>query len=237
MSAPPSAAPAAAEPAAPEAPVLAPAPPDLEAAGAEAVVAHVVRRFHPRLYVAASFQKETAVLMDMVLAIEPEARFFTLDTGVLFDETYAAWREAERRYGVTVDVYQGMSLARQAALEGDALWRRDPDRCCRIRKVSPLSEALAGVDCWITGLRREQSPTRATAPKVEYDDKHGLWKLNPLADWTERDVWSYIFRHDLPYNKLHDRGYGSIGCTHCTKPGPGREGRWAGSDRTECGIH
>ena len=217
--------------------VLAEAPPDLEDASAEEVVAHMVERFHPRLYVAASFQKETAVMMDMVLGVEPEARFFTLDTGVLFPETYAAWRETERRYGVEVDVYQGMSLARQAALEGDRLWERDPDRCCGIRKVSPLEEALAGVDAWMTGVRREQSPTRARAPKLQWDARHAVWKGNPLADWSERDVWDYIAERELPYNELHDRGYASIGCEHCTRPATGRAGRWAGRDKTECGLH
>jgi phosphoadenosine phosphosulfate reductase len=216
---------------------LAEAPPDLEAATAGEVVAHLVERFHPRLYVAASFQKETAVMMDMVLRIEPEARFFTLDTGVLFSETYAAWRETERRYDVQVDVYQGMTLARQSALEGDELWERDPDRCCAIRKVAPLHEALTSVDAWMTGVRREQSPTRALAPKLHRDRRHGVWKGNPLADWSESDVWDYIEARDLPYNELHDRGYASIGCEHCTSPADGRAGRWAGREKTECGLH
>ena len=216
---------------------LAEAPPDLDGADAEEVMAHMVERFHPRLYVAASFQKETAVMMDMILRIEPEARFFTLDTGVLFAETYAAWRDTERRYGVEVDVYQGMSLARQAALEGDELWERDPDRCCGIRKVTPLREALADVDAWMTGVRREQSPTRTRAPKLHWDARHGVWKGNPLADWSEHDVWDYIAAHGLPYNELHDRGYASIGCEHCTRPAVGRAGRWAGREKMECGLH
>ncbi len=210
---------------------------DVETASAEDVLAHALERYHPRLYIAASFQKETAVLMDMALRIEPDARFFTLDTGVLFPETYAAWRESERRYGVSVDVYQGMSLARQTANEGDELWARDPDRCCSIRKVSPLFDALSEVDAWVAGLRREQSPTRAEAAKLHWDERHSVWKANPLADWTERDVWEYVTEHDLPYNELHDRGYASIGCTHCTRPGDGRAGRWAGREKVECGLH
>lgn len=209
----------------------------LEDAAAEEVVERMLERFHPRLYVAASFQKETAVMMDMVLRVEPEARFFTLDTGVLFPETYAAWRDTERHYGVEVDAYQGISLARQAAVEGDDLWERDPDRCCSIRKVAPLREALAGVDAWMTGVRREQSPTRAQAPKVQWDAHHEVWKANPLADWSERDVWDYIAGRGLPYNELHDRGYASIGCEHCTRPASGRDGRWAGRMKTECGLH
>jgi phosphoadenosine phosphosulfate reductase len=222
---------------APGAPRLAPVPAELEGAGAEEVLDYMVERFHPRLYVAASFQKETTVVMDMILRIEPQARFFTLDTGVLFPETYAAWLEAEQRYGVEVDVYQGMTLARQAASFGDALWEQNPDRCCGIRKVAPLREALAGVDAWITGLRREQAPTRTRAAKIGWDARHEVWKANPLADWSERDVWDYIDARGLPYNDLHDRGYASIGCTHCTRPATGREGRWAGRDKVECGLH
>ena len=211
--------------------------PDLEERSAEEVLAYVVERFHPRLYVACSFQKEASVVMDMLLRIEPQARFFTLDTGVLFPETYATWRALEERYGISVEVYQGVSLARQAELHGDRLWEREPDACCAIRKVAPLEQALAGVDAWISGVRRDQSSARARTPKLTWDERHGRWKANPLADWTERDVWTYVAEHDVPYNPLHDRGYPSIGCTHCTRPGPGREGRWAGSDKDECGLH
>lgn len=213
------------------------AAPDLEGASAEEVVARMLERFHPRLSVAISFQKETAVMMDMVLRLEPEARFFTLDTGVLFAETYAAWRETESRYNVEVDVYQGMTLARQAAVEGDRLWDRDPDRCCAIRKVAPLRDALAEVDAWMTGARREQSPTRARIAKLAWDARHEVWKGNPLADWSEEDVWDYIAARDLPYNELHDRGYASIGCEHCTSPAADRAGRWAAHEKTECGLH
>jgi phosphoadenosine phosphosulfate reductase len=215
---------------------VAPAP-DLERLAAEDLLAYVAERHHPRLYVACSFQKEATVIMDMLVRIEPEARFFTLDTGVLFPETYETWRALEQRYGVKVDVYQGMSLARQAQLHGDELWNRDPDACCGIRKVEPLKDALSQVDCWVAGLRRDQSPTRADTPKLHWDEKHGLWKANPLADWTEKDVWSYIARHELPYNPLHDRGYASISCTHCTLPSEGRDGRWAGDSKLECGLH
>jgi phosphoadenosine phosphosulfate reductase len=213
------------------------AAPDLENLSAEEILEYLVERFHPRLYVACSFQKESSVIMDMLLKIAPDARFFTLDTGVLFPETYDTWRKLEDRYGVKVDVYQGMSLPRQASLHGDELWKTNPDACCGIRKVAPLKEALEDVDAWIAGLRREQSPDRASTPKLKWDDKHDLWKASPLADWSEKDVWRYISEHDLPYNELHDRGYPSIGCTHCTKPGNGRNGRWAEIDKRECGLH
>lgn len=211
--------------------------PDLEQATPQEVLEHMVEQFHPRLYVACSFQKEASVIMDMLLKIEPEARFFTLDTGVLFPETYATWRQMEERYGVRVEVYQGMSLARQANLHGEELWNSDPDSCCSIRKVNPLKEALSQVDAWISGLRRDQAPNRRSTAKLHWDSKHALWKANPLADWSEKDVWRYIAENDVPYNELHDRGYASVGCTHCTLPGAGRAGRWAGTDKIECGLH
>jgi phosphoadenosine phosphosulfate reductase len=203
----------------------------------EDLLRHVVDRFHPRLYVACSFQKESSVLIDMLVRIQPDTRFFTIDTGVLFQETYSAWRALERHYGIRIDVYRGMTLADQGGAYGEALWERNPDRCCGIRKVEPLKEALAGVDAWITGLRRDQTRSRGNAPKLHWDDRHGLYKANPLADWTEQDIWAYIATHDVPYHELHDRGYASIGCRHCTRPGPGREGRWADRDKTECGMH
>jgi phosphoadenosine phosphosulfate reductase len=215
----------------------APVGPDLESASAEEVLAHVVEQFHPRLYVACSFQKEASVIMDMLVKIEPSARFFTLDTGFLFQETTATWKALEDHYGITVEAAAGMSVADQARLHGDELWKRDPDACCGIRKVTPLRERLSTVDAWVAGLRRDQSPSRANTPKLHWDEKHGLWKANPLAEWTDRDVWSYIAENGVPYNPLHDQGYASIGCTHCTAPSVGRDGRWAGADKTECGLH
>jgi phosphoadenosine phosphosulfate reductase len=211
--------------------------PDLEHMSAEELLGYMVERFHPRLYVACSFQKESAVIMDLLLKIEPEARFFTLDTGLLFPETYETWKRVEERYDVKVDVYEGMSVARQRELHGDKLWARNPDACCGIRKVEPMREALSDVDGWVAGLRREQSPERAGTPKLQWDKRHEAWKANPLADWDERDVWAYVVENDLPYNPLHDKGYDSIGCTHCTLPGRGRDGRWAQSDKVECGLH
>lgn len=204
---------------------------------ADELVDTVLDRFGERVSLACSFQKEEAVLLDLLLAHEPKARVFALDTHVLFPETYDVWREVERRYGIRVEVYEGPSLGRQAATHGDALWERRPDLCCSIRKVEPLGRALADLDCWITGMRREQSPTRADQPKLGWDERHELWKASPLADWSDDDVWAYVREHELPYNALHDRGYASIGCTHCTLPGEGREGRWVGQDKTECGLH
>jgi phosphoadenosine phosphosulfate reductase len=196
----------------------------------EELLAEVVERFGAdRIVLACSFQKESSVLLELVLEAAPTARVVTLDTGALFPETLDTWRRVEERYGITVEGWRGEWV--------DRLWERDPDACCDMRKVQPLRRALAGADCWITGLRRDQSPSRADAPELHWDERQGLWKANPLATWTERDVWSFIMERGLPYNELHDRGYGSIGCTHCTAPGEGRAGRWAGTGRTECGLH
>ena len=198
-----------------------------ETASAEEVIAYAVKRFHPRLTMACSFQKEESVLMHMLLAACPDARVFTIDTGVLFGETLQTWKRFEERFGVSIEVFDASSP--------DEPWTID--RCCSAAKVAALQRALEGVDAWITGIRREQAPTRAAAPKLERDDARGIWKVNPIADWTEKDLWRYIHRHDLPYHPLHDQGYASIGCAPCTQPGAGREGRWAGMDKTECGIH
>jgi phosphoadenosine phosphosulfate reductase len=216
---------------------LATSHPNLDRASAEEVLEYVVDRFHPRLYVACSFQKEASVIMDMLLRIEPSARFFTLDTDLLFEETYETRRKLEERFDIEVEVYRGMSLAEQEVKHGPELWKTNPDACCGIRKVTPLKRALSTVDAWVAGLRREQSESRRFASKLGYDELHGLWKANPLADWTEAQVWAYIDKHDLPYNPLHDRGYQSIGCTHCTLPSEGRAGRWADETKTECGLH
>ena len=203
------------------------AAPDLEAASAQEVLAYAVENFHPRLTMACSFQKEESVLVHMLTEIEPDARVFTIDTGVLFPETLATWKEFEQRFGLRVEVFDARSP--------DEPWTAA--RCCGAAKVDALEQALAGVDAWITGIRREQAPTRGASPKLEQDQRRGIWKVNPLADWTEKDLWRYIHKHGLPYHPLHDRGYSSIGCEPCTQPGDGREGRWAGQDKTECGIH
>ena len=210
---------------------------DPEGLDAAALVAALTERFGGGVVLACSFQKEEAVLLELAFAADPAARVFALDTHVLFPETYAYWREVEERYATRIEVFEGPSLGRQAAEHGASLWETAPDRCCAIRKVEPLGRALAGRDCWITGVRRDQSPTRANTAKLGWDDAHGLWKASPLADWDDSRVWEFIRERDLPYNPLHDRGYASIGCTYCTMPGQGREGRWSASEKTECGLH
>jgi phosphoadenosine phosphosulfate reductase len=200
---------------------------DLERASAEEVLAYAVERFHPKLTMACSFQKEESVLAHMVSRICPELRIFTIDTGVLFEETLQTWKRFEDAFGLQIEVIDASSPTEPWTFE----------RCCSQAKVDALERALAGVDAWITGVRREQAFTRAGASKLERDEARGIWKVNPLAEWNEKDVWRYIHRHDLPYHPLHDQGYASIGCAPCTRPGAGREGRWAGLDKTECGIH
>jgi len=190
-----------------------------------------------RITVACSFQKEAVVIAHLVSEQLPNANFFTLDTGLFFPETYETWEKLETRLGITVEGRRGISLDDQTALHGAELWKTAPDRCCDLRKVRPLREHLAGADVWIAGLRRDQSEERADTPRLGWDAKHGLWKAAPLADWTERDVWNHIFEHDLPYHPLHDQGYASIGCEPCTRPGDSRDGRWAGTDKIECGLH
>jgi phosphoadenosine phosphosulfate reductase len=213
------------------------APPELESLTADEVVAWAVQTFGSQVALACSFQQEESVLLDMLAATGSGGRAFALDTGLLFPETYATQAIMEQRFGITVEAERGISLEEQAELHGAELWKSDPAACCAIRKVEPLKAKLATLDAWITGIRREQSPTRADSKKLEWDSKHDLWKINPLADWSQADVWQRISERDLPYHPLHDEGYASIGCIPCTAPGAGREGRWAGSQKTECGLH
>jgi phosphoadenosine phosphosulfate reductase len=201
--------------------------PDLEQATAEAVVAYGVEKFAPRLTMACSFQKEESVLIHMLTAVSSEPRAFTIDTGVLFPETVETQRRFEEHFGISFEVMDARSTGEP--------WTAT--NCCGAAKVEALERGLRDADAWITGIRREQAPTRAGTPKIEHDERRGIWKLNPLADWTEKDVWRYISSHDLPYHPLHDQGYASIGCAPCTQPGAGRDGRWTGQDKTECGIH
>ncbi|HEX6763214.1 MAG TPA: phosphoadenylyl-sulfate reductase [Gaiellaceae bacterium] len=202
----------------------------VEAMSAEQVVGLVVETFEGKVALACSFQKEESVLLDMLFAAAPDARVFAIDTHHLFPETHELWRTVEQRYSTTVERFAGGPV-------DDGLWETKPDLYLAIAKLEPLNRALLDLDAWITGVRRDQSPTRANAPKLGWDAAHELWKANPLADWSDEDCWAYIRERDLPYNALHDRGYASIGDTHSTIPGAGREGRWAGTDRTECGLH
>jgi len=216
--------------------------PDLEGASALEVLRWASEQYGPGLTFATGFGAEGCVVIDLIARARLPVDLFTLDTGVLFPETYELWRQLEARYGVTIrGVTPVQTIAAQELVHGPRLWEREPDRCCDLRKVRPLRAALAPFDAWITAIRREQTPERATARIVERDRKFGLVKINPLAAWTHDDVWAHIYLHDVPYNALHERGYPSIGCEPCTSavaPGESaRSGRWRGSTKNECGLH
>ncbi len=209
---------------------------------AQDVVAWVANRYAPEVVLACSFGAEDCALVDMISRHAPGVTVFYLDTELLFPETYATRDRLVARYGIRlVRVAPAQDVLQQAVEYGSALWRRDPDRCCRLRKVAPLRAALSHQRAWITGVRREQAPSRAHTRHIEWDAKFGLVKANPLAGWKAADVWRYIHDHDVPYNPLHDQGFPSIGCWPCTRavrPGEDpRSGRWAGSAKTECGLH
>ena len=209
------------------------------------VLKDAIKRFAPKIVLACSFGAEDVVLVDMVHRIDPAIPLFYLDTDFLFPETYATRDRIIQQYALQpAQVLQVRSLLtpdQQAAQHGPALWTTEPDRCCQLRKVEPLTRVLKGYEAWITGIRRDQSPTRANAGLIEWDGKFQLVKVNPLARWTWADVWTYIKVYEVPYNPLHDQNYPSIGCTHCTAPvAPGedpRAGRWKTFTKTECGLH
>jgi phosphoadenylyl-sulfate reductase (thioredoxin) len=213
-----------------------------DASPPEQILAHAVERFGPRVGFSTGFGVEGCVLIDLIARHRLPVEIFTLDTGLLFDETRALWRALEARYGVRIRaVRPSLGLEQQAALHGPRLWERDPDRCCAMRKVEPLRAALQGLDSWVTAIRRDQTRTRATARVFEREPRLGLVKVNPLASWSLEQVWRHVRFHDVPFNALHDLGYPSIGCVPCTSPvAPGedlRAGRWRNRVKTECGLH
>jgi phosphoadenosine phosphosulfate reductase len=206
------------------------------------VLAWAFETFGNSVAISSAFGVEGMALIDMASRTRKEFRLFTIDTEFLFPETYGLMDKIEQRYGVTIEkVYSLLSPEEQERQHGAALWSRDPDQCCNLRKVEPLRRKLTELNAWITSIRRDQTSARAGARKIEWDAKFGLVKVNPIADWTSKQVWSYIRMHDVPYNALHDQNYPSIGCTHCTRAvGPGedpRTGRWPGFAKTECGLH
>ncbi len=212
----------------------------LEERPPEDILAQAAERFAPRLTFATGFGKEGCALVDMVARHRLAVDLFTLDTGVLFPETYALWSRLERRYGLVIRAVRPRFTLGEAD-RIHRLWESDPDRCCEIRKVAPLRAELSGFGAWVTAIRREQTPERSTARAVEWDGKFGLVKVNPLVRWREADVEEYLARHDVPVNPLHAQGYPSIGCQPCTTPAtPGenpRSGRWRGREKKECGLH
>ena len=214
---------------------------DLEALTAEDVLRWAHEVFGDRLCLSCSWQKQSSVLVHMVSELGLDMDVIELDTHLFFKETYETRERLVKRYGLQLIRPDILTVAEQHRLEGPNLWERSPDRCCHIRKVEPLLRALDPYDAWISGIRRDQSPSRAATKKLEDSERYGVWKVQPLADWSEVDVWNYINANDIPYNPLHDAGYRSIGCIPCTRPTrpdeEERAGRWAGSDKLECGIH
>jgi phosphoadenosine phosphosulfate reductase len=211
----------------------------------EAILEWLFERYGSDVTLASAFGNTSDhVLIDMVSKVAPGTPVFYLDTDFLFPETYDLIERARAHYAGRVDLRlfrTELTPEAQAAEHGEALWERDPDKCCDIRKVQPIHVALEGKRAWITGIRRDQSPTRANAPAVQWDAKFGLAKANPLVTWAEKDAWAYIFKHNVPYNPLHDRNYPTVGCTNCTRPvgedEDQRSGRWAGQGKLECGLH
>ncbi len=215
---------------------------DFEAMPAEDILRWAYSEFGDRLCLTCSWQKQSSVLVHMVSELGLPVDVIELDTHLFFRETYETRDALVERYGLNLTHGPRIpTVAEQHRQEEPNLWESDPDRCCHIRKVEPLLEALGPYDAWISGIRRDQSPSRVGTPKVQLSERYGVLKLHPLADWDEKRVWAYIHVNEIPYNPLHDSGYRSIGCIPCTRPiAPGEEeraGRWAGSDKLECGIH
>ncbi len=222
---------------------------ELESKTAQEILVWALGEFHPRIALAASFGAEDVVVIDMLMKLNRKARVFTLDTGRLPYETYSLMEAIRERYGLAIEVYFPEAPAVEAMTRehGVNLFYRSIENrklCCHVRKVEPLGRALAGLDAWITGLRRDQAVTRTGVRKVEVDaERGGIIKVNPLADWMSEQVWAYIRAHDVPYNALHDRGYPSIGCAPCTRAvAPGEDPRagrwwWENPETKECGLH
>lgn len=201
-----------------------------------------VGRYHPRLTMATAFGAEGCCIIHMLAEIEPGVRVFNLDTGYQFPETLALREQILRRYGIAVEMVQPeLTVAEYEAEHGGPLYRIRPDQCCYDRKVLPLKRAVVGYDAWISSIRKDQTTNRASADVVQWDAKFRLVKINPLLNWTKKDVWNFVTKHEVPYNPLHDQGYPSIGCWPCTQPVADgedeRAGRWAGTIKKECGLH
>ena len=216
---------------------------ELEHAPPEDILAWALRAYSGSTALACSFGGPTGIVaIDMAMRIDPSTPVYYLHTGLLFEETRTLIDRIRERYAIEpIAVRPRLSLAEQAELYGDALWERNPDLCCKLRKVEPQERFLESYDAWISGIRRDQTNERSLTPVIAWDDKFGLIKVSPFARWTEEMVWRYVRARDLPYNELHDRQYPSIGCIPCTRsihPGEAlRDGRWAGSGKVECGLH
>jgi len=215
--------------------------PDVESMSAEECLLWAYDRFGSKLCLTCSWQKQSSVLVHMVGELGIDIPVVELDTGLFFRETYETRERLVERYGLELIRPEIISIAEQHKHEGPNLWESNPDRCCHVRKVEPLERALKDYDAWISGIRREQSLTRKDAQRVEFSERYDVWKIQPLVDWDAKRVDAYIHVNEIPYNPLHDAGYPSIGCIPCTRPvsrdEDERAGRWADSDKIECGIH
>ena len=206
------------------------------------VLAWAFETFGNGVAISSAFGAEGMALIDMASRVRKDFRVFTVDTEFLFPETYSLVDRIEHKYEIKIErVFSLLSPEEQERVHGAALWSRDPDQCCNLRKVEPLRRKLSELSAWITSIRRDQTSFRNGARKIEWDAKFGLVKVNPIADWSSKQVWRYLLEHGVPYNSLHDQNYPSIGCTHCTRavrPGEDpRAGRWPGTAKTECGLH
>lgn len=219
-----------------------------EEASIETVLTHFLQTYKGRIALASSYGAEDQVLTDIMVKIDPIAKIFSLDTGRLPEETYALMDQTNRKYGINVEVFCPDRTALEELYKSQGIngFRESIENrkaCCQVRKLEPLRRALSGLEVWITGLRRSQSPTRETMQLVEWDAANGLIKLNPLIEWSEQMVWDYIHENKVPYNVLHDQGYPSIGCAPCTRAI--REGEdlragrwwWENPEHKECGLH
>lgn len=211
--------------------------------GASRIIQWAYDSFGSSVVYACSFGAEGMVLIDLISKVKKDAKIVFLDTEVHFQETYELIDKVKKKYpALDIELKKPkLTLDEQADQYGSALWKRQPDQCCFIRKIKPLEEALSGAPAWISGLRREQSPSRKNTDFINKDERFKSIKVCPLIHWTWDDVWEYIQVNNLPYNELHDQGYPSIGCMPCTFPtnesGDSRAGRWAGFNKTECGLH
>jgi phosphoadenosine phosphosulfate reductase len=208
----------------------------------QTVLRWAVEKYHPRLTMGTAFGAEGCCLIHMLAEIEPTVHVFNLETGYQFPETLALRERIKERYGIDVEfVRPDLTVAEYEAEHQGPLYVRNPNQCCRDRKIVPLRRIAAGYEAWLSAIRRDQTSHRAVASVVQWDGQFGLVKVNPLLNWTKRDVWAFVVKHDVPYNPLHDQGYPSIGCWPCTRPvAPGeddRAGRWAGMAKKECGLH
>jgi phosphoadenosine phosphosulfate reductase len=206
------------------------------------IVEHAIRRFGSKITLSCSFGGAGGmVLLDLAHKVDSSIDVFVLDTDFLFDDTYQLIDRVEARYGIKVRRLKStLTPLHQATIHGEALWTRQPDLCCDLRKVRPMHEGVKGFEAWMTAIRRDQSRTREAAQVIEWDESFGLWKVCPLVHWSEDRVMQYVKDHDLPLNPLLFEGYTSIGCTHCTRKPSGddsRSGRWVGFAKTECGLH